>query len=126
TVMDELFGRDNFVATVVWQKRYSRENRKAIGFSHDYILVYAKCGPQEWARHRNRLPRDARTAKQYRNPNNDPRGPWRVLPMDAQGYRPNQMYEVVSPAGKRFKPSKGRCWGFIEKRYRELEAEGRI
>ena len=125
-VMDELFGRSNFVATVIWQKRYSRENRKAIGFSHDYIIVYAKCGPQEWAQRRNRLPRDDKTAKQYRNPNNDPRGPWRVIPMDAQGYRPNQMYEVVAPTGKKFKPTKGRCWGFVEARYRELEAEGRI
>lgn len=125
-VMDELFGRSNFVATVIWQKRYSRENRKAIGFAHDYILVYAKCGPQEWAQHRNKMPRDAKTAKQYRNPNNDPKGPWRVIPMDAQGYRPNQMYEVVSPTGKVFLPSKGRCWGFVEKRYRELEKEGRI
>jgi adenine-specific DNA-methyltransferase len=125
-VMDELFGRTNFVATIVWQKRYSRENRKAIGFSHDYILVYAKCGPQEWAQRRNRLPRDAKTAKQYRNPNNDPRGPWRVIPMDAQGFRPNQMYEVVSPTGTIFRPPKGRCWGFLEERYRELEAQGRI
>lgn len=125
-VMDELFGREKFVATVIWQKRYSRENRKAIGFSHDYILVYAKCGPQEWAQRRNRLPRDEKTAKQYRNPNNDPRGPWRVIPMDAQGYRANQMYEVVSPTGKRFKPSKGRCWGFVEGRYLELEKQGRI
>jgi adenine-specific DNA-methyltransferase len=55
-MMDGIFGRENFVATVVWEKRYSRENRRAIGFAHDSILVYAKNGPQEWAQRRNRLP----------------------------------------------------------------------
>lgn len=95
-VLDEVFGADRFVATVIWQKRYSRDNRPAIGPVHDFILVYSPIGG-EWKHHRNRIPRVG--AKQYRNPNDDPRGRWRPIPMTAQGYRPNQMYEGVSPAG---------------------------
>ena len=122
-VMDEVFGRDSFVATVIWQKRYSRDNRPAIGPVHDFILVYAPAG-QDWKRHRNRIPR--KSATQYRNPNNDPRGLWRPIPMTAQGYRPNQMYEVVSPAGVVHRPSKGRCWSMIRETFDGLLREGRI
>lgn len=122
-LMDEIFGAQNFVATVVWQKRYSRDNRPAIGAVHDYIMVYAKAAPA-WKRVRNRLPR--REAKEYRNPNDDPRGPWRVIPMTAQGFRPNQMYPITTPAGNVHFPSKGRCWSTIESRFEQLRADGRI
>jgi len=124
-VLDEVFGAGMFVATIIWQKRYSRDNRPAIGQVHDFIHVYAQ-DPQRWKAVRNRLPRDAKTLKQYRNPNDDPKGPWRVIPMDAQGYRENQMYDVISPSGIVHKPPKGRCWGFLEETYRELLKEGRI
>ena len=109
-LMDEVFGRQNFVATIVWQKRYSRENREAIGDVHDYVLVYATAA-SAWARVRNRQRRDS--AKEYRNPNNDPRGPWRLVPMTAQGFRANQMYEIVAPNGKVHVPPKGRCWSMV-------------
>ena len=124
-MMDELFGREQFVASIIWQKRYSRDNRPAIGPVHDYILVYAPLGAA-WRDVRNRVPRDARSSRQYRNPNNDPRGPWRAIPMDAQGYRPNQMYEIVTPAGVLHRPPKGRCWSTIQERYNDLLAAGRI
>jgi adenine-specific DNA-methyltransferase len=124
-MMDEVLGEAAWVATVIWQKRYSRDNRPAIGQVHDFLHVYSP-DPLAWRDSRNRLPRDEKTAKQYRNPNNDPRGPWRVLPLDAQGYRKNQMYDIVSPAGVTHRPPKGRCWGMVEERYRELLAEGRI
>ena len=68
---DEVFDRRNFVANIVWQKRTSRENRAAIGSSHDDILVYAMCGPQAWKNTRNRLP--ANDAG-YANPDSDPMG----------------------------------------------------
>ncbi|MCY3894539.1 MAG: site-specific DNA-methyltransferase [Acidimicrobiaceae bacterium] len=122
-VMDEVFGASRFVATVIWQKRYSRDNRPAIGSVHDSILVYVPLGGS-WKHHRNRVPRSE--AKQYRNPNKDPRGPWRPIPMTAQGYRVNQMYEIVSPAGVVHRPSKGRCWSMIRERFDDLLAEGRI
>jgi adenine-specific DNA-methyltransferase len=120
-VLDEIFGPECFVATIVWQKRYSRDNRPAIGAVHDYILVYSPMGG-DWKHHRNRIPRTA--AKEYRNPNNDPRGPWRPIPMDAQGYRPNQMYTITTPAGIPKNPPKGRCWSMIRERYDELLADG--
>jgi adenine-specific DNA-methyltransferase len=122
-VMDEVFGPTAFVATVVWQKRYSRDNRPAIGTVHDYILVYAPLG-EKWKDHRNRLNRDS--AKEYRNPNNDPRGDWRAIPMTAQGWRPNQMYEIIAPGGAVHTPPKGRCWSMVREKYDALLAEGRI
>jgi len=124
-VLDEVFGPSCFVATIIWQKRYSRENRPAIGTAHDYIIVYAP-NPSQWTLVRNLLIPDARTRKQYRNPNNDPRGPWRAIPMNAQGYRPNQMYDIVAPSGNIKKPPDGSCWKYIREKYDELVAEGRI
>lgn len=123
-VLDEVFGRKAFVATIVWQKRYSRENRPAIGPVHDYILVYAPAGKDVWKQVRNRVPRES--AKQYRNPNNDPRGRWRPIPMTAQGFRANQMYEITTPAGAVHTPPRGRCWSMIRERYDELLGQGRI
>lgn len=122
-LMDEVFGVGQFVATVVWQKRYSRDNRPAFGAVHDYMNVYAPSGG-DWKRHRNRLVRTG--AKEYRNPTNDPRGPWRVIPMTAQGFRPNQMYEIVSPAGVVHRPPKGRCWGMVQATFGEHLAAGRV
>ena len=97
-VMDEIFGRNSFVATNVWQKRYSRENREAIGDVHEYVCVYSK-SPKIFKKTRNKVPFTEEQAKIYKNPNNDPRGRWRGIPMTAQGYRPNQMYEIVAPGG---------------------------
>jgi adenine-specific DNA-methyltransferase len=122
-VLDEVFGADAFLATVLWQKRYSRDSRPAIGQVHDFIHVYSPAGA-DWKFHRNRLPRGE--DKQYRNPNNDPGGPWRVLPMTAQGYRPNQMYEITTPTGVVHTPPKGRCWSVVRETYEKLLAEGKI
>ena len=119
------FGRDRFVATIVWQKRYSRENRAAIGTAHDYIIVFSPAGT-DWRDHRNRLTRDSKTEKQYRNPNNDPKGSWRVIPLSAQGFRKNQMYPITAPNGTVHYPPKGRCWGMLEKKVKELQESGRL
>jgi adenine-specific DNA-methyltransferase len=122
-LLDEEFGAQNFVATIVWQKRYSRESRPSIGEVHDSIHVYA-VNASTWKDVRHKLARTQ--AKEYRNPNNDPRGPWRVVPMSAPGYRPNQMYEIVGPDGTVHTPPKGRCWSTIESGYLQLVAEDRI
>ena len=92
---DELFGRHNFVAQNVWQKRYSRENREAIGDVHEYILVYAK-DTVSFKEVRNLVPMTEEQAKVYKNPNNDPRGRWRPVPMTAQAGHatPDQFYEI--------------------------------
>ncbi len=126
-VMDELVGRSKFIACNVWQKRYSRENREAIGDVHEYILVYAK-NPSTFKLIRNKVLPTGKQTKVYKNPNNDPKGPWRSIPMTAQeGHAtPDQFYEITSPSGKKFKPPTGRCWGLAQRTFEKLLAEGRI
>lgn len=91
---DDVFGEAFFLCNIVWQKRYSRENREAIGDAHEYILVYAK-DKLKFKENRHLVPMSEEQAKVYKNPNNDPKGRWRAVPMTAQGYRPNQMYPIV-------------------------------
>lgn len=125
TTMDEVCGRANFVATNVWQKRYSRENRESIGDVHEYLVVYAK-DVERFKVARNRVPITEAHAKIYKNPNNDPKGRWRGIPMTAQGYRPNQMYPITTPTGVVHHPPEGRCWSTIESEYLKLLNAGRI
>lgn len=128
-ILDELFGRKNFLANVVWQKRYSRENRGVLGDAHEHIHVYLRDEPQFRLR-ANRIPLDEKQAKVYRNPDNsketDPAKRWRGLPMTAQGYRPNQMYEITAPNGTIHVPPEGRCWSMIESEFEKKKAADRI
>lgn len=124
-IMDEIFGRKNFIANCVWQKRYSRENREAIGDAHDHIIIFSK-SPALFKAGRNKVPITEQQAKVYKNPNKHPRGRWRGIPMTAQGYRPNQMYEIVAPGGAVHTPPEGRCWSTIEENFLKLKEEGRI
>jgi site-specific DNA-methyltransferase (adenine-specific)/adenine-specific DNA-methyltransferase len=124
-LMDEIFGRNNFVACNVWQKRYSRENRGAIGDVHEYLMVYAS-NPERFQSVRNRVPIDEKQAAVYKNPNKDLKGRWQSVSMTAQGYRPNQMYPIVAPNGRIHTPPEGRCWSTIESEFLKLRAKGRI
>ena len=126
-LLDEIFGRNCFIASNVWQKRYSRENREAIGDVHEYVLTYAM-NPSRFKDIRNKVPPTPEQTKVYRNPNNDPRGPWRPIPMTAQeGHATKeQFYEIVAPSGAVFTPPKGRCWGLSKATFEKLLAEGRI
>ena len=126
-VMDEVFGIGSFVATVIWQKRYSRDNRPAIGPVHDYIHVYSP-EPGAFKERRNRIPRDVKSRRQYRNPNNDPRGPWRAIPITAQaGHATDaQFYEITLPSGRVVGPPPGNSWRFSKERLDELNAQDRI
>jgi adenine-specific DNA-methyltransferase len=124
-LLDEVCGRSNFIATNVWQKRYSRENREAIGDAHEYVIVYAK-DPQTFKENRNKIPLSDKQLKLYKNPNNDPEGTWQSVSLTAQGYRPNQMYEIIAPNGKIHTPPPGSCWKVVESVYKELLAQGRI
>ena len=122
---DDIFGESSFLCNVVWQKRYSRENREAIGDAHEYITVYAK--DKQWFKeHRHMAGITESQQKAYKNPNNDPKGRWRAVPMTAQGYRPNQMYPITDPKGNVHYPPEGRCWSTIEPEFKKLLAEGRI
>lgn len=125
-LMDDRFGRDAFVATVIWQRRYSRENRKAIGAVHDYLHVYAPLGAG-WREHRNRLERRDRPGT-WRNPDEDPRGPWSTTSLVAQGGHGTraQFYAITTPAGKTVQPPPGSCWRVTRERFEELHADGLI
>ncbi len=120
---DEIFGRSEFIANLVWQKRTSRENRAAVGSAHDHLLVYAIGGALHWKNVRNRLPSNDAG---YSNPDGDKRGSWRSIPFSAQGWRPNQMYDIRTSSGKIVKPPKGRCWAATEPVFTELLSENRI
>ena len=128
-ILDEIFGRANFVANNVWQKRYSRENRETIGDVHEYLTVFVK-NPDQFKRKRNLVPLDEKQAKIYRNPNDsketDPTKRWRGLPMTAQGYRPNQMYKIIAPNGTEHIPPGGRCWSMIESEFSKHKANNRV
>ena len=122
-IMDEVFGRKNFVATVLWQCRYSRSNDASISLSHNFLLVYAK-DTEKWKSVRNRLERDEKQAAQYKNPDNDPRGPWRAIPWDAPNLRPNLSYPITTPSGKVRLPPPGRCWSRTEDQWLQIVADG--
>ncbi len=124
-LMKQVFGEAAFVANCIWQKRYSREKRGVIGDAHEYVLVYSP-KPEVFQRRSGKIPLSFDQAAVYKNPNNDALGRWRGIPMTAQGFRPNQMYEVTTPSGKKHKPPEGRCWSTIEPEFLKLKEQGRI
>lgn len=122
-VMDEVFGRRNFVDTIIWEKADSpRNSAKQFSSDHDYILVYSK--NENWVP--QRLPRTAEKNAIYKNPDNDPRGPW--LPGDPYANKPyaKGQYVLTGPTGREFRPPPGRYWRISEDRLRDLDEDGRI
>ncbi|HQS03426.1 MAG: site-specific DNA-methyltransferase [Halothiobacillus sp. 24-54-40] len=126
-LLDEVFGRRCFIASNVWQKRYSRENRAAIGDVHEYVVVYA-ASPEVFKANRNLLSLNDDQKKVYKNPSKDPRGPWRTIPITAQAGHAtrSQFYTIVGPNGKSFDPPPGNCWRYSKDAYEKLLADGRI
>jgi adenine-specific DNA-methyltransferase len=124
-LMEQVFGEASKVATCIWQKRYSRENRGSIGDAHEYLLIYA-INHELFKGGRNKLPLGEKQLSVYKNPNKDPNGLWRAVALSAQGFRPNQMYEIETPSGKRHRPPEGSCWKVIESQYRKLLAQNKI
>lgn len=122
---DELFGREHFVSSMIWQKRTSPDMRAVISDGHEYVLLYVK-EKEEFKKTRNKLPLSAEQAASYKNPDNDPRGDWTSADYTAQGYRPNQMYEITTPGGKTYTPPEGKCWKNVEEIYLQLVADNRI
>ncbi len=108
-ICDEIFGRNNFITTNIWQKRYAPDARVAISDAHEYILCYAN-DTQSFKMNRNLLPLTEAQTKQFKNPDNDPRGPWKADNFTAPGFRPNQMYKISLPSGRVVEPPGGRCW----------------
>lgn len=125
-LMDSVYGPDAFIATIVWQRRYSRDNRRAIGPVHDYIHVYSPLG-QRWKNIRNRLSRKD-DPNDWKNLDDDPRGPWATTSLVAQAGHatPAQFYDIRTPSGRVVEPPAGSCWRVTKKRFSELVAERRI
>ena len=124
-MLDEVFGRNQHIGTMVWQKRTSPDMRATISDGHEYILAYG-INKESFKKVRNCLPLSEEQAKTYKNPDNDPRGPWTSADYTAQGFRPNQMYEIKTPGGKIYTPPEGKCWKNVESVFLEQVADGRI
>jgi adenine-specific DNA-methyltransferase len=128
SICDSLFGVENFVGIFIWEKRTTRENRKVFSVNHDYIVCYAREKPI-FEKVRCLLPRSDENEGRFENPNNDPRGPWQSVSMNAQagpGRRKEQFYTVTTPTGRKVDPPSGRCWVYTKDRYEELKADNRI
>lgn len=122
-VMDEVFGRKNFVANVIWQKRTSPDARIHLGAAHDHIFVYQRDVSQNPF---HKLSLSDKQTEAYKNPDNDPRGSWTSTDFTAQGWRPNQMYAITTPSGQIYEPPPSRCWANVESAYKQLLADGRM
>lgn len=123
-VLDEIFGRNNFISTIIWSRADApRSVAKFLRNDQDYILVYAKDAS---ALSVNRLPRDDETDRAYKNPDNDPRGPWHPRPFTASKPYSKGRYIIEGPTGKQFSPPNGRYWLRSEGTFHELNADGRV
>jgi adenine-specific DNA-methyltransferase len=120
---DEVFGRECFVASIIWEKADSpRNSARQFSSDHDYILVYSK--NPDWTP--QRLPRTEESDSIYGNPDEDPRGVW--LPGDPYANKPYSkgLYTMTGPSGRTFKPPPGRYWRVSEEKLRELDQDGRV
>lgn len=127
-MLDEVFGRKNYVGTIVWQKTLSRENRTDLSTTHEYVLVYAK-NKAVWSRSRNKLAPTAEQLERYKNPDDDPRGPWTSGDMTAKagpGRRAAQFYDLTLPSGRVVTPARGMAWRFTRDRFEELIEDDRV
>ena len=122
---DEIFGRNNFVDEVVWQRSYAPINlKKTLSRSHDNILVYAKSKSDDFEL--NKLPRSINAVDRYKNPDNDPRGPWTSGDISVGPVVKEKVYEITTPSGRKVLPPEGYCWRLTKERLAEYIADNRI
>ncbi len=124
---NEVFGEDNFYAQIVWQKRISPDARINLGPGHDYILLYAR--NKEFLKNSlNKIALSEDRLSQYKNPDNDPRGPWASVDITGQtGHATSsQFYEITAPSGVKMRPPQGRCWALSENTFNSLVEDNRI
>ena len=123
-LMNEIFGEENFVAQFIWEKRITRENRKAISNRCEYVLCYTKSSEGRIGL----LPMNEEAKGRYKNPDNDPRGLWTSVPAIAQAGHgtKKQFYTLVTPAGKELLPPSGSCWRYTLVKMQEAINDKRI
>ncbi|MDQ6967992.1 MAG: site-specific DNA-methyltransferase [Mariprofundaceae bacterium] len=126
-VCDEIFGRNNFMTSIIWQQRTTRENRRAFSVNHEYVLLYAK-DAHKFSKIRNDLGITEELKSRYKNPDNDIRGAWQSVSANAQAGHatPSQFYTFKAPNGKKHDPPKGRCWLYTEVKMKEEVAKNNI
>jgi adenine-specific DNA-methyltransferase len=124
-LMDEIFGENNFIATIIWQKIYSpKSSAKFFSENHDYIVSYAR-NRKDWDRHL--LPRAEEQNDRYDNPDNDARGPWKPSGLDARNPYSKGRYSITCPGGRVIPgPPAGAYWRYSEEKLRALDRDGRI
>lgn len=125
-ILDEIFGKQNFLATIVWQKAFSPvNNRKGFSNNHDYIYVYSK-KYNRGIESLKLLPRTAKQSKRYKNPDNDYRGEWTSTDLTVGPVVETKLYPIKAPSGKVFYPPSGRCWVLSKDRFEEFLDDNRI
>ena len=123
-LMDEIFGRQNFVNNVIWEKKFSPSNdAKWLSDSHDFVMIYAK-NKNIWRP--NLLPRSEEMNSRYKNPDNDPRGVWTSGDCSVKTYSASMDYPITTPSGRVVNPPAGYCWRFSKEKFAELIADNRI
>ena len=128
---DEVFGDENFIANIIWQKKFARSNDAAyFSTMHDHILCYAKNSKRNSATGKSwelkLQPRGDEIPDGYTNPDDDPRGPWTSVVLSAKSGTDKLKYEIVTPSGRKCLPPDGRFWGVSQKRFDELVEDNRI
>lgn len=123
-ICDEIFGKENFLAQVIWERAYSPVNlKKHFSESHDYIICYAKniemcvC---------NGLPRSVEANERYSNPDNDPRGDWKSSDLSVGPRVESKVYEITTPSGRKVLPPSGYCWRLDKKTFEQYVKDNRI
>ena len=124
-MMDEIFGGDNFIDCIIWQKNYSPKNTaQYFSSDHDYILAYAK-KKELWRPYL--LQRTEKQDAAYKNPDNDPRGRWKTSDLSARNYYSEGTYPIKCPSGRVIaRPPEGNYWRVAEKKFRALDSDNRI
>lgn len=121
---DEVFGSQNFVAQLVWERAFSPKNdARFVSNSHDYVLMYAKIIDKFVI---GRLPRTEEANARYKNPDNDPRGPWMSSDISVKTYNSACDYPITTPSGRVIEPPAGRCWRLSKKAFLERLQDNRI
>lgn len=122
---DEVFGRRNFIDEIIWQRAFAPINlKKTLSRSHDTILVYAKDYSPDFEL--NKLKRSDSQLKNYKNPDNDPRGIWTSSDCTVGPVIKEKLYEITTPSGRIVLPPNGRCWLFTKDRFEEMVSDNRI
>ncbi len=129
-ILDDIFRPENFVANIIWQKKFSPQNdAKYFSDTHDFIVVYAKKRNSNGEKNgwiRNLLPRTDIMEERYSNLDNDPRGPWSSSDLSVKTYSKEYDYPIKTPSGKIIKPTKGRCWRTSKENLQKLIKDKRI